>query len=69
MWTAAGQLAAALLPLPDDPVEEDDDAGALDDDDSFAGESFVEVSFGDDEPSDEDFAASPEEEPERLSVR
>ena len=68
MWTAAGQLAAALLPLPDDPVEEDDDAGAFDDD-SFAGESFVEVSFGDDEPSDEDFAASPEEEPERLSVR
>jgi hypothetical protein len=58
-----------LLPLPDEPVEELDDAfaGA----DSFAGEEPVEEdSFDDDdELSDGVFALSAEEEPERLSVR
>ncbi len=74
VWTAAGQPAAALLPLPDEPVEELDDAfaGA----DSFDGEEPVEDdSFDDDSFDDDDelsaevFAPSPEEELERLSVR
>jgi hypothetical protein len=57
-----------LLPLPDEPVEELDDAfaGA----DSFAGEEPVEEdSLDDDELSDGVFALSAEEELERLSVR
>ncbi len=73
MWTAAGQLAAALLPLPDEAAGAGVDGFA--DEDSFDEDSLAEDPAGDDsfddsfdDDSEEPFADSAEE-PERLSVR
>ncbi len=81
MWTAAGQPAAALLPLPDEPVEEPDDAGVdvfageeSFDEDSFDADSFDADSFEEDPVDEDSFADEPSDgafsvPPERLSVR
>ncbi len=73
MWTAAGQLAAALLPLPDEAAGAGVDGFA--DEDPFDEDSLPEDPAGDDsfddsfdDDSEEPFADSAEE-PERLSVR